>query len=191
MLKMILCVLVMGTLMAGEETSKLPANVTAIIDKAEQEITKNRFAYDRANDRVFVATEKALQSELDKLTKAGKLEEALAVKKTIESLRTDMVNKVDEEAKSDLLGVNNVNTSKFLTSRKWRRFCRWGDWDCDFNTDGTATVGEHAARWVIEEDTLKVTFVKNPNWFMHFKRKGDGFEGVLDEGSKVTMSVRK
>jgi hypothetical protein len=111
------------SLFCGEaEAPKLPQSVQSIINKAEATVQKNRVAYDNANDKAFSDTEKQLKSELDKLTKAGKLEEAMAVKKTIETFRTDVVSKVDENAKrkesGDLLG-DSENTLKPGKYKSW------------------------------------------------------------------------
>jgi hypothetical protein len=92
----------------AEPETKLPAAVQSILNKAESAVQKNRIAYDNANEKAFSDTEKQLKGELDKLTKAGKLLEAVAVKKTLETFRVDIVAKIDENSKKkdngDLLG---------------------------------------------------------------------------------------
>lgn len=68
------------------DPTKLPV-VKKTLDKAEADIRRNRKAYDEANEKAFGEAEKALKAEVDRLSKAGKPEEAVAVKKLIESLR--------------------------------------------------------------------------------------------------------
>lgn len=107
MLKTLILATFALALVAGEAESKLPASIQSAIDRAEAEVAKNRAAYDKANEKPLAAAEKAIQAELDKLTKAGKLEEAMAAKKALDGLRDSVVAKVDEAAKSgkgDLLG---------------------------------------------------------------------------------------
>lgn len=191
MIKVILSMLMLGILMGAEEAPKLPASVTNILEKTEQEITRNRIAYDRANARVLQNTERALQGEMDKLTKAGKLEEALAVKKVLSTVRTDLVNKVDENAKLDVLGDTRNALASFLTGSKWTRITPHDVSDCEFKADGTGTVNVHPVRWVIEQDTVKVTFVVNPVWTMTLKKTDTGFAGTLDDGKTVVLNVRK
>lgn len=91
---------------AEDEPPKLPLGAQAIIDNAKRVITRNRAAYDEANERSLAEAEKALKAEQDKLAKAGRLEDALAIKKLMEVFRDDLVAKVDAKAreKVDLLG---------------------------------------------------------------------------------------
>lgn len=94
-------------LTAAEDPATLSKDAQAVIATAEKEVVKNRTAYDEANKRPLDAAEKALRQELDRLTKAGKLDEAVALKKVIEGFRDDLVAKVDERAQNrsdDMLG---------------------------------------------------------------------------------------
>jgi hypothetical protein len=65
---------------AADETPKLPPSAQSILDKAERAISDNRAKYDDANKKPLADAEKALKAEQDKLGKAGKLEEALAIR---------------------------------------------------------------------------------------------------------------
>jgi len=112
---------------AAEETPKLPPSAQSILDKAERAISDNRGKYDDANKKPLADAEKALKAEQDKLGKAGKLEEALAIKKILDSFRDELVAKVDEKAKGkgggDLLGDKPKTekiTAKLLTG-KWKQ----------------------------------------------------------------------
>lgn len=73
--------------MCSAEEPKLPANITSILGKAEAIIMKNRNAYDAANEKAFSDAEKSLRTELEKLTKSGKLDDAILVKKVLETFR--------------------------------------------------------------------------------------------------------
>jgi hypothetical protein len=67
---------------AGEgEAPKIPPAAQAILDTAERAIASNRAKYDDANKKPLADAEKALKAKQDELGKAGKLEEALAIKK--------------------------------------------------------------------------------------------------------------
>jgi hypothetical protein len=122
----LLAVAVLAPMLAAEESPKLPPAIQAIVEKAEAEVSKNRKVYDAANSKSLDAAEKALKAELEKMTKAGKLEEAMAAKKMLESVRADVVTRVDEQAAKgggDLLGdkpKTEKTTAKLLTG-KWKQ----------------------------------------------------------------------
>lgn len=122
--------------MCSAEEPKLPANITSILGKAEAAVVKNRNAYDAANEKSFSDAEKSLRTELEKLTKSGKLDDAILVKKVLETFRDSITSKVDSAAKAesqtDLLG----NETDPLLGK-------WGDGNTvmwDFKPDGT---GQH------------------------------------------------
>ena len=95
---MLLAVAILAPIWAAEEATKLPPAIQAIVEKAEADVFKNRKVYDAANSKSLDAAEKALKAELEKMTKAGKLEEAMAAKKMLESVRAYVVARVDELA---------------------------------------------------------------------------------------------
>ena len=78
---------------SGEEPAQMTGAVKSILDKTEKDITKNKQTYDDANKKVFDAAEKLLMVELNKLTKAGRLDSALALKKIIDGMRVEIVEK--------------------------------------------------------------------------------------------------
>lgn len=78
------------------DVTKLPA-VKKALDKAEADVRRNRKAYDDANAKVVAEAEKALKDEADRLSKVGKPEEAVAVKKFAGSLRDRVVVKVEKK----------------------------------------------------------------------------------------------
>lgn len=98
--------LTLASLAFAGEAPALPQAAQSALEKATAAVQANRAAYDKANAKAFEATEKALKAELERLTKAGKLEEAMAVKKAMEGFREEIVAKVDKEAgeKKDLMG---------------------------------------------------------------------------------------
>jgi hypothetical protein len=121
MLKIItLSVLALSLAFAGEAETKLPASAQAVLDKAEAAVAANRAAYDKANVKPLAEAEKALRAEMEKFTKAGKLNEALAIQKALEGLRESVVASVDEKAKEkgDLLGEKQ--DPKMMLVGKWQ-----------------------------------------------------------------------
>jgi len=74
----------------GPDPKKIPA-IKRALDKAEVGVRRNRKAYDDANEKTFAEAEKALQEEVDRLSKAGKPEEAVAVKKLLDSFKTSVL----------------------------------------------------------------------------------------------------
>jgi hypothetical protein len=63
----------------------LPAVKKALV-KATTEVDRNRKAFDEANQKVFNEGKEAISKEVDRLTRAGKLEEAVAVKKFADNI---------------------------------------------------------------------------------------------------------
>lgn len=100
-----LSLLAMSLAFGADAEAKLPASAQAVLDKAEAAVAANRAAYDKANQKPLADAEKALRAEMEKHTKAGKLNEALAIQKVLEGLRESVVARVDEKAKdTDVLG---------------------------------------------------------------------------------------
>ena len=97
MLPRMLLLPVFAVALGAAEDVKLPANIQGILDKAEKEVAKNRSLYDEANRKSLDAGEKALKAEMEKLTKAGKLDEAVALKKLLDGFRAEVLAKVDPE----------------------------------------------------------------------------------------------
>jgi len=108
-MKSVLLLIALTILLCAAEEVKLPSSIQGIITKAEAAVAKNRAAYDAANDKPLNDAEKALKAELEKLIKAGKLDEAVRVKKLLESFRATIASRVDASAtkgsEPDLLNV--------------------------------------------------------------------------------------
>jgi hypothetical protein len=125
----LLAVALVAPMWAADEAPKLPPAIQAIVEKAEAEVSKNQKVYDTANSKSLDAAEKSLKAELETMTKAGKLDEAMAAKKTLESVRADVVARVDEQAKDNggLLGDDGVSATPKLADwdlRVWQ-----GNWN--------------------------------------------------------------
>lgn len=80
------------------DPKKIPG-VKQVLEKAEAEVRRNRKAYDDANAKTFLEAEKALREEVEKLSKAGKLEEAVAVKKFADSIGKEVLANVAKKTK--------------------------------------------------------------------------------------------
>lgn len=134
------------------EEAALPPSIQNVITRAEAAVIKNRSAYDSANEKAFGAAEKSLKAELEKLTKAGKLEEAVQVKKLMETFRRDVVTKVDAAAMDDkpLLGAESGDSIMGKLSEIS------GDWELFING---ASKG-----FVTFKDDGKVINPWNENW---------------------------
>ena len=78
------------------DATKLPA-VKKALDKAEAVVRRNRKAYDEANTKAVAEAEKELKNEVDRLSRAGKPEEAVAVKKLLESVGASVVAKAEKK----------------------------------------------------------------------------------------------
>lgn len=91
---------------AGEAESRLPGGVHALIDKATQEVAKERMKYDAAAKKVTDKLAADLKKEMEKATRAGNLDLALAIQAQIADVaRGTIVATVDEMGRDgDLLG---------------------------------------------------------------------------------------
>jgi hypothetical protein len=101
-----------GAAWAGEatEAEALPPAVQSLIDKATQDVAKERAKYDAAAKKLTDKLAADLKKEVEKATKAGNLKLALAVQAQLDEVaKGEVVAKVDGQAKSaDLLGDGNV-----------------------------------------------------------------------------------
>jgi len=109
---------------------KMPV-VKKVLDKAESEVRKNRKAYDEANAKTFEDAETALKEEVDRLSKAGKLEEAVAVKKFAERMGKEVLANAEKQPKSTHSGKTRApkgavawNGHKYMAVRNP---CRWAE----------------------------------------------------------------
>lgn len=107
------------------DAKRLPA-VKRVMDKAEATIRKNRKAYDEANQKALAEAEAELIKEADRLSKAGKPEEAVAVKKLAGGFQKDLVAKSEtsEPARQPRAPKGAVawNGHKYMAVRN---ICRW------------------------------------------------------------------
>lgn len=81
------------------DSAPLPPAARRILEDAEKAIAKNRKAFDAANDESLDEAEKALKEVMEKLTKDGKLEEALATKKLLATFREQVGGSADGASK--------------------------------------------------------------------------------------------
>jgi hypothetical protein len=120
-----LSILCVALAVAGEADTKLPASAQQVLDKAEAAVSANRVAYDKANQKPLAEAEKALKAEMEKFTKSGKLNESLAIQKALDSMRADVVARVDERGakNSDLLGSKTddlvIISASYGAANKW------------------------------------------------------------------------
>lgn len=104
---MLLCPAGAGAVEAETETeTSLPVTVQALVDRATQEVAKERIKYDAAAKKVTEKLEADLKKEMEKATRAGNLDLALAIRAQIAKVASGtIVATVDEmEQDEDLLG---------------------------------------------------------------------------------------
>ena len=148
---------------AEPKEPKLPAAVQTIMDKTNADILANRVVYTKANNKVLDAAEKSLKAELDKLTKAGKLDEAIAVRKLIEGLRVDLVANIDAawNQKSDkpvtLDDINGISLDESIVGEWLATVENWKN-TITFN-NGVATIGDGTVgTYAIKNEKIVVTW---------------------------------
>ncbi len=109
----LLLLLSAGSAWAGEaaEAEPLPPAVQSLLDKATQEVAKERIKYDAAAKKLTDRLSADLKKEVEKATKTGNLKLALAVQAQLDEVaKGGVVAKVDEQAKDgDLLGDSQKN----------------------------------------------------------------------------------
>jgi len=185
----LLLLLSAGTAWAGEaaEAEPLPPAVQAMLDKATQDVAKERVKYDAASKKVTDKLAADLKKEVEKATKAGNLKAALAVQAQLDEVTNgSVVAKVDEQAKDgDLLGdkkddikgkfnEKQKDAIRLLCSSKW---VHGGQWVYFFKTDlsftlvgtprfGTYEISEDGATFIVKwgaDGTAKETGTINGN----------------------------
>lgn len=107
------------------DPNKLAA-VKKALEKLEADIRKNRKDFDDANAAALAEAEKALKEEVDRLAKADKLEEAVAVKKLAASLKTNLPKGAEPVGpaakKKPPPGAVRWNGHRYMA---FRDACRW------------------------------------------------------------------
>jgi len=78
------------------DNKSLPA-VKRAVDKAIAEVSRNRKAYGEANEKALHESRETILKEVESLTKAGKLEEAVAVKKFAESFGEQVLAEAEKK----------------------------------------------------------------------------------------------
>lgn len=63
----------------------LPASLLRLFEKSESDLRRNREEYEKANEKVLAEFNKTVKKEVERLSKAGKPEEALALKDSAEA----------------------------------------------------------------------------------------------------------
>lgn len=74
------------------DAAPVPPAARKVVEEAEKSLARNRKAFEAANEASLAAAEKALKEVLTKLTKDGKLDEALATRTLLATLRRDLVD---------------------------------------------------------------------------------------------------
>jgi len=108
-----LCALVASSSVraSAQQDRPLPFTVNKIVDDAVKEVRKSRKAFDEQNNAVLAQTKEKLSEELDRLTKAGKLDDAVATRALIQSLETTVLDR----AKAPMPVVQDAS----LPMEKW------------------------------------------------------------------------
>lgn len=90
-----MCALVAGgsERASAQQARPMPFTVNKIVDDAVKEVRKNRQSFDEQNSTVLADTKGKLREELDRLTKAGKLDDAIATRALIQSLETTVLDR--------------------------------------------------------------------------------------------------
>jgi hypothetical protein len=177
----------------AEEAPKLPPAAQAILDTAERAIAANRAKYDDANKKPLADAEKALKAKQDELGKAGKLEEALAIKKILDSFRDELVAKVDEmamEKAGDLLGDGKMKSDWYIG--------KWGmtgnsAWVISLSKDGAATsLDGSQGKWEFKQKNLVISWNSGFIDSIEASRKGlDSYTMTNNKGGSYSVFFMK
>lgn len=179
------------------DPKKMPA-VKKALEKAEVGVRKNRKAYNEANEKVFAEAEKTLLAEVDRLSKAGKPEEAVAVKKVVELLRKELASQPDGKPptppvppppsppvprpeQTNVVFFNGHRYSIFLENLSWE--------------DAKAKCEKAGGHLLIIEDGREQEFIrKSLRSFLEANAKLEGFPLVwlgvrkdIEKGTWVTL----
>jgi hypothetical protein len=78
---------------SAQQARPLPFTVNKIVDDAVREVRKHRKACDEQNNTVVAGAKDKLRQELERLTKDGKLDDAIATRALIQSLETTVLDR--------------------------------------------------------------------------------------------------
>lgn len=158
-----------GAAWAGEaaEAEALPAAVQSLIEKATQDVAKERAKYDAAAKKLTDKLAADLKAQVEKATKAGNLKLALAVQAKLDEVaKGEVVEKVDEQAKSgDILGENNVKQSSLD-----------GLWKISYRNNHTRTVEIKGKTYSI----LQSSFSAPPPRTIEYDKKSKRYYILVD-----------
>lgn len=170
----------MCAVISAVEAEKLSPAAQTALQKAATAVAKNRESYDKANAKAFADADKALKAELDRLTKAGKLDEALALKEVMGTYQQEVVKKVDADANTpkDTLG----KTLEDPIVGTWLREDRIV---FTFNADGTGSARNMPLKWKKVNGAYRIDYITNPNWFMTVDK--DITKGTTETGAVFTL----
>lgn len=127
--------LILSPILYGQDAKKdggkdskeqqLPKSVQEILTKTEKDALNLRTTYEEGLLKIFQASEKKMQDEQTKLTKAGDLEGAMMVKEKIATFKKEISEKMNEKGRDNLLaedgkkdGGKNTTENIFVILQK-------------------------------------------------------------------------
>lgn len=132
--------------------------VERILTRAASRVAKNNREIKEANDAVIAEEKKTLEQELDRVTKAGQLEQALAIKKLLESFDEAVMLRAGQKAQ-------NARPAPKLPKASPVGRWTWPDGGTiDLRADGSAFGSWHGEQglWTAREDgTIRMMVMKN------------------------------
>jgi hypothetical protein len=189
---------------SNEPQVKLSYDARQAVEKAEKDILNNKKAFEAANKKSCEAVMKVLKGELERLTKAGKLDEAIAVKKVMEGYSNSLkvaedvlAREKDIMARTDLLGNVNAATPKDPNEEmkkwivgKWQVKVNNGvEFTDEFNVDGSVhrITNNTNGKWTYDGNTHELKIVWDVGYDTYTITKQDN---VINGKNALSVALR-
>jgi hypothetical protein len=104
-------------------SAQLPAAARRVLEDAEKAIARNRKAFDTANEESLNEAETSLKQLLERLTKEGKLEEAIATKNLLGAFREQLSGLTDDSPRQKATDASRRKPAAKMPARRGKLEC--------------------------------------------------------------------
>jgi hypothetical protein len=104
-------------------SAQLPAAARRVLEDAEKAIARNRKAFDTANEESLNEAETSLKQLLERLTKEGKLEEAIATKNLLGAFREQLSGLTDDSPGQKATDASRRKPAAKMPARRGKLEC--------------------------------------------------------------------
>lgn len=184
---LVLIIITITMVSAAEEAVKLPSSTEYAVKKHEQAIEKVRAAYIKSFESIKEDTAKVMAKEIEKATKSGDLQLALAIQAKAEEIAKSSAMDV-QEVKNDLLGnktkANEDKVKNFVVG-KWTANGN-EKWELADNGVFIDLLKGREGTWTINDDNITIIFPSGNSLVMS-KNVDRQWSGIHQNGKTYTL----